>query len=80
VDPAERTVTVYRSHSDIRILVPCSSPAARTEPLPPSGTSTPQPPREFHISKPDGWPPGEYQVEIMLDGRTVDTLDFEVGG
>jgi hypothetical protein len=35
---------------------------------------------ELHISKPDGWPPGEYQVEIMLDGRTVDTLDFEVGG
>lgn len=35
---------------------------------------------EFHVSKPDGWPPGSYQVEIMLDGRTVETLDFEVEG
>lgn len=35
---------------------------------------------EFHVSKPDGWPPGDYQVEITLDGRTVDTLDFEVEG
>lgn len=35
---------------------------------------------EFHVSKPDGWPPGGYQVEIMLDGRTVETLDFEVEG
>lgn len=35
---------------------------------------------EFHISKPDGWPAGEYQVEILLDGRSVDTLDFEVDG
>lgn len=35
---------------------------------------------EFHISKPDGWPEGEYQVEILLDGRSVETLDFEVEG
>lgn len=35
---------------------------------------------EFHIAKPDGWPAGGYQVEISLDGRPVQTLDFEVGG
>jgi hypothetical protein len=35
---------------------------------------------EFHIAKPDGWPAGDYQVEITLDGQTVDTLDFEVAG
>lgn len=35
---------------------------------------------EFHISKPDGWPAGEYQVEISLDGRAVEVLDFEVAG
>lgn len=35
---------------------------------------------ELHISKPDGWPAGEYQVEILLDGRSVETLDFEVEG
>jgi len=24
---------------------------------------------EFHVSKPDGWPAGDYEVEIMLDGK-----------
>ena len=23
---------------------------------------------EFHVSKPDGWPAGDYQVDVMLDG------------
>lgn len=33
---------------------------------------------EFHISKPDGWPTGRYRVEVTLDGRVVQTRDFEV--
>lgn len=33
---------------------------------------------EFHISKPDGFPTGEYQVEILLNGRSVERKDFEV--
>jgi len=33
---------------------------------------------EFHISKPDGWPAGNYRVEILLDGRSVATRDFRV--
>ena len=33
---------------------------------------------EFHISKPDGWPAGKYQVELFLDGRSVETKKFEV--
>lgn len=33
---------------------------------------------EFHISKPDGWPTGKYQVEVFLDGRPVETKKFEV--
>jgi hypothetical protein len=33
---------------------------------------------EFHISKPDGFPVGNYQVEILLDGRSVERKDFEV--
>ena len=32
----------------------------------------------FQISKPDGWPTGKYRVEIMLDGTTVQTRDFDV--
>src|SRR5687767_14112268 len=33
---------------------------------------------EFHISKPDGWPAGRYRVEVLLDGRSVSTKDFQV--
>jgi hypothetical protein len=33
---------------------------------------------EFHISKPSGWPKGKYQVEILLNGQSVETEDFEV--
>jgi hypothetical protein len=33
---------------------------------------------EFHIAKPDGWPPGKYQVEISANGSAVQTQAFEV--
>ena len=33
---------------------------------------------DFQISKPDGWPTGNYKVEIMLDGAVVQTREFEV--
>ena len=33
---------------------------------------------EFHISKPSGWPKGNYKVEIRLNGQPVETEDFEV--
>jgi hypothetical protein len=33
---------------------------------------------EFHISKPDGWPPGDYQVEISLNDKAVGTRKFAV--
>ena len=32
----------------------------------------------FKISKPDGWPTGNYRVEILHDGEVVQTRDFEV--
>jgi len=32
----------------------------------------------FHISKPDGWPAGNYKVEISLDGKSASTKDFSV--
>ncbi|HVT33874.1 MAG TPA: hypothetical protein VHE32_14600 [Rhodanobacteraceae bacterium] len=32
----------------------------------------------FHISKPDGWPAGNYKVEISLDGKPVSSKDFAV--
>ncbi|MEO5693255.1 MAG: hypothetical protein ABIQ72_09035 [Usitatibacter sp.] len=33
---------------------------------------------EFHISKPDGWPAGNYQVEIMLNDQVVQTRKYSV--
>lgn len=39
-----------------------------------SGTGT----TEFHLAKPGGWPPGRYRAEVSLDGRTVQTREFEV--
>lgn len=32
----------------------------------------------FHISKADGWPAGEYKVQISLDGEPVATEEFKV--
>jgi hypothetical protein len=33
---------------------------------------------EFHVSKPSGWPVGKYKVEILADGVSAGTKDFEV--
>jgi hypothetical protein len=33
---------------------------------------------EFHISKPDGFPVGGYEVVILLDGQEVDRRSFTV--
>jgi hypothetical protein len=33
---------------------------------------------EFHVSKPDGWSVGDYQVEISLNDKPVSTKKFAV--
>ena len=33
---------------------------------------------EFHISKPDGWPAGDYQVEIFVDDKPARSKAFTV--
>lgn len=33
---------------------------------------------EFHISKPDGFPPGTYALDILVDGKSVSTTSFSV--
>ena len=35
---------------------------------------------EFHVSKPDGWPAGAYEVAISLDGQAVETRSLTVEG
>jgi len=45
-----------------------------------SATITPTGPAttEFHISKPDGWPTGDYKVEILVNGTSAATKSFKV--
>jgi len=33
---------------------------------------------EFHVSKPDGWPAGDYEVEITLDGQSAGSRKLTV--
>ncbi|HEX4999313.1 MAG TPA: hypothetical protein VFY29_13885 [Terriglobia bacterium] len=46
-----------------------------------SQTITPTGPEttEFHISKPTGWPSGDYKLEVFLDGKPVGMKKFKVG-
>lgn len=39
-----------------------------------SGSAT----HEFHISKPDGWPKGDYQVELFVNDASAGTRRFTV--
>jgi hypothetical protein len=34
----------------------------------------------FQISRPSGWPEGEYKLEVMLNGTLAGTKEFEVTG
>ena len=45
-----------------------------TQTIAPSGAAA----TEFHIMKPSGWPVGKYKVEILVDGASVGTKEFEV--
>src|SRR5690606_39572634 len=42
--------------------------------LPPDGRAV----TEFHVTKASGWNPGAYRIEVLVDGKLVDTLKFEV--
>jgi hypothetical protein len=33
---------------------------------------------EFHISKPSGWPPGDYKVALSVDGKPAQIQSFTV--
>lgn len=45
-----------------------------TQTLSPTGQTV----TEFHISKPDGLPVGEYEVKILLNGNEVESEDFTI--
>jgi hypothetical protein len=45
-----------------------------TQTITPSGTAV----SEFHVSKPTGWPVGKYRVEILVNGVSAETKEFEV--
>ena len=35
---------------------------------------------EFHLQSADGFPPGQYMVQILVDGKPIGERDFRVGG
>lgn len=45
-----------------------------TQTIAPTGPAT----SEFHLSKPDGWPLGDYQVEVFLGDKSVGIRKFSV--
>jgi hypothetical protein len=45
-----------------------------TQTIAPSGEAR----TEFHISKPDGLPPGNYKVEVFLNDQPAGSKEFEV--
>ena len=45
-----------------------------TQTITPTGPAS----SEFHISKPDGWPAGDYQVEIFVDDKSARSKTFTV--
>lgn len=62
------TLTARWTFEDGQVVEEASQPIAATGPAV----------TEFHISKPDGFPAGKYQLEILLDGRSIEKKDFEV--
>jgi hypothetical protein len=45
-----------------------------TQTIVPTGAAS----NEFHISKPDGWPSGDYRVEIFVADKSAGTKTFTV--
>lgn len=45
-----------------------------TQTIAPTGPAT----SEFHLSKPDGWPVGDYQVEVFIGDKSVGVKKFSV--
>ncbi|MDQ3698323.1 MAG: hypothetical protein M3373_09905 [Gemmatimonadota bacterium] len=48
----------------------------RTETVSPTGATTEY--THFMVAKPSGWPRGEYRLHILVNGREVETEEFEV--
>jgi len=65
------TLVAKWSYTQDGKTVPVSEDSATITPAGPATT-------EFHVSKPDGWPAGDYSVEIVLDGSPVATKSFKV--
>jgi hypothetical protein len=45
-----------------------------TQAIAPTGSAV----TEFHIAKPDGWPAGSYQVEVIANGASAGKRAFQV--
>lgn len=63
------TLATRWTYNDKQVVDSASQTIAPT-----GGTSV----TEFHLTKPSGWPKGNYKVEVMLDGAVVDSKTIEV--
>jgi hypothetical protein len=66
--PDGATMTARWKYNDTQVVTESS------QKIVPSGATA----TEFHIQKPDGWPEGKYQVDILMNGQKVASEDFEV--
>ena len=65
---ASTTVTARWTYQDGQVVNESSQTIAPTGPA----VTT------FNIAKPDGWPAGQYKVEILIDGQTAGQREFNV--
>jgi hypothetical protein len=78
-DSIHASVLTTGAHQGLKIsarwLAPDGSTIAETtQPLVPTGPTA----TTFDISNPAGWPAGEYQLQIGINKRTLQTRKFEV--
>lgn len=77
--------TVYASvlsvgpHPGLRLqatwVAPDGSTLARTDqPIAPEGPAA----TTFHIANPDGWPPGEYELRLAINGHPIQGRKFQI--
>jgi hypothetical protein len=65
---ASATLTARWTYQDGQLV------SESNQTIAPTGTAV----SEFHVSKPDGWPKGRYRVEVLLNGASSGTKDFNV--
>ena len=78
-DTIHASVLSVGPHPGLRLqatwVAPDGSTIARTDqPIAPEGPSA----TTFHIANPDGWPPGDYELRLAINGHPIQGRKFQV--